>query len=330
MAKKEKHAYLGDPVYLHTRSGYVTLCPGQTVEEALTQLRNLRLTDGVLYFYVVDVDGKLVGVVPVRRLLTSQLDMKISALMIRKVISCNRNTSVMSACEQMMDQKLLALPVVDREGRFVGVVDIKLFTDEVWGATQRRRADDVFQLIGMHLAMGRGPGAWKSFKERFQWLLCNIGGGLACAIVASFYASLVSAVTLLAFFIPVVLTLAESVSMQSMTLTLQMLPRRQASWHLVAGVLERELFSATLLGITCGGVVGAVALCWRTTLQTGFVIGASICLAIISACVLGVAIPVLTRSLRVDPKVAAGPVILASADIVTVLLYFNLAGWLLG
>ena len=329
MAKKENHAYLGDPVISHARHNYTALSCDQTVEAALETLRNARLANGTASLYVVDEEGKLAGLLPVRRLLTSPPKTRISSIMVAKPVSILKSATMMSACELLMDKRLLSLPIVDEAHKLVGVVDITLFTDQVWFATQHWRDDDVFQMIGVHLALQRNDGAWRGFGRRFRWLLCNIAGGLVCALVASRYESLVSAVTLLAIFIPIVLALAESVSMQSMTITLQTLPRGSAPWSLVLSALNKELLSSAMLGVACGGLVGLLALCWKTNGAASFVIGSSICASIVTACLLGVAIPAVTRALHVDPKVAAGPVILASADIVSLTAYFGLAGWLL-
>ena len=330
MSNRRKQTYLGDLAIKHARAELVTLGSDQAIDDALASLRKLRLNNRVVYFYVTDKDNRLVGVVPVRRLLMASPDAPVSSIMIKEVVSVPKDATVLTACEAMLDNKLLAVPIVDAKGRLSGAVDITLFTDEVWSAAKRHRADDVFQLIGVHLALDRELPVWSNFIERFRWLLCNIAGGLGCAVIASFYESLMGTVTLLAIFIPVVLALSESVSMQSMTIALQVLPQKAIRWRLVFSALRRELSMAAVLGAGAGGVVGALALLWKGQPRAAMAIGISIWLGVLSACLLGVAIPAATRALRVDPEVAAGPVILATADILTLAFYFSLAGRLLG
>ena len=330
MSNKHKQTYLGDLAIKHARAELVTLGSDDTVDAALVSLRKLRLNNKVVYFYVIDKDNRLVGVVPVRRLLMAFPDALVSSIMIKEVVSVPKDATILTACEAMLDNKLLAVPIVDAKGRLLGAVDITLFTDEVWSAAKRHRADDVFQLIGVHLALDRELPVWTTFVERFRWLLCNIAGGLGCAFIASFYESLVSAVTLLAIFIPVVLALSESVSMQSMTIALQVLPQKGMRWRLVFSALRRELTMAAVLGVACGGLVGGLALLWKGQPHAAIAIAVSIWLGILTACLLGVAIPAVTRAFRIDPQVAAGPVILATADIMTLGFYFSLAGRLLG
>ena len=122
------------------------------------------------------------------------------------------------ASEYFATRRLLAFPVVNAGGQLLGVVDVSLFTDEVIDLA-KRTYDDIFQLIGVHGTAQRSP--WIAFRDRFPWLLCNIAGGLLAAFIASRFEHLLQEVVVLSLFIPIVLALGESVSMQALTLTLQ-------------------------------------------------------------------------------------------------------------
>jgi len=97
----------------------------------------------------------------------------------------------------------------------------------------------------------------------------------------------------------------------------------------MAGI-RKEFYISALIGAVSGFVVGSVVFLWKGNLLQGVSIAVSILLAIITACFLGVLVPTLIRTFRVDPKIAAGPIVLATADIVTLLFYFTVANWLLG
>ena len=320
---------LDSSVAMHLRRDFVALRADQTVAEALIRLRTQDLGERVVYFYVVDADGKLVGVLPTRRLLMGAPDARIDALMQRKVISLPYGANLLLACEFFVMYRLLAFPVVDEAGRLLGIVDVSAFTDEIFDLSERQSAGDVFQLIGVRLAESRTLTPWASFRKRFPWLLCNVAGGIACALIAGQYEAFLSSVIVLALFIPVVLTLAESVSMQSMTLTLQAMHQRQVDGRFLLRAIGREFATAALLGAATGGVVGLVALIWKSAGGVAAAIAGAIFLAVITACLLGVILPAGVRALRGDPKIAAGPIVLAIADVATLLLYFNLAGLLL-
>jgi magnesium transporter len=141
---------------------------------------------------------------------------------------------------------------------------------------------------------------------------------------------LITQLAILAMFITVVLAIAESVSIQSMTMTLQVLLQRNVSWRRILMGVRKELLTSVLLGAGSGLVVGVIAYLWKHVLWQGLAIGVSIWLAVITACLLGVIIPTLIRKFHIDPKVAAGPIVLAATDIATLVFYFSTANLILG
>ena len=171
---------------------------------------------------------------------------------------------------------------------------------------------------------------WFAFRDRFPWLLCNIAGGLIAAFIASRFEHLLQQVVVLSLFIPIVLALGESVSMQALTLTLQGLTDGPIVWKRLLAALWKEFKTATLLGLGCAAVVGVVVYAWRGQVAVAASIFLAIALSMIFACLLGVAIPAVLRAAKADPGIAAGPVVLAAADVVTLLLYFTIGARLLG
>lgn len=304
----------------------VTLEPGQTVAEALERLRERGTHAEILYLYVVDDEGRLAGVVPTRALLSAAPETVLQTIMLRDVVAIPDWATVLIAAEYFVSKKFLAFPVVSADGRLVGQVDVSVFTDEVISHA-RRSFDDIFQIIGVHATQGRT--AWSGFRDRFPWLLTNVAGGLVCAWIASRYEGLLDAVVVLALFIPVVLALAESVSIQAVTLTLQGLHSSGVSWALVGPALRRELLTAGLLGLGCGLLVGGAAGLWKARVALGLAVGGAITLSMVTAALLGLLLPTLLHALRQDPRIAAGPIVLASADLCTLVIYFNLAGVML-
>jgi len=277
----------------------------------------------------VDDDGRLRGVVPTRRLLLSPLDHRIGDIMVPQVIALPASASVLEACEFFTMHRLLAFPVIDEERRVVGVVDVELYTRELSTIETNEANDQLFQLIGVHLTEAQQASPLASFRGRFPWLLCNIGGGIAAAFISGLYEDELQRVVALALFIPVVLALAESVSIQSVSLALQSLHGRPGAKELVRK-LRFELSTGVLLGAASGLVVGLVALGWLGHLRVALCLWAGIAAGVTAAAGLGLAMPNLIRLLGRDPHLAAGPIALAAADMFTLLVYFNLARWLLG
>ena len=315
---------LRELVGTRARRNVVTLLESQTVGDALAALRSSELSDEIVYFYAVDADKRLVGVVPTRKLLMSRSYDHVREIMMRDVVSVFEGATVRDACKLLVGHRLLALPVVDIAGRLVGTVDVSLFTGEMQGMSARVTAENVFQLIGIHVARPNAS-PWAGFTDRFPWLLCNIAGGLACAVLTGRYEKFLDQTIVLALFIPIVLTLAESVSIQSMSITLQGLDRAKIDWRMILRCLRTEFLTAILLGGAAGSLVAGVSLLWKRQAVISMAIGGSIWCAVVTACLLGVLLPTAVRLIGRDPKIAAGPVVLATADVATLLFYFNLA-----
>jgi magnesium transporter len=322
-----RYEHLDEPLFGHLRRDFTALLLNQTVGSALEHLRKEPLGERIVYFYVVDEDGKLEGVVPTRRLLMAPLDTPLRDIMVSRVVTLPTWATVRDASELFMKRRLLALPVVDSLGHLHGIADVSMFTGELSNLGDAVSQQDIFQLIGIHVS----PDAtsWRAFLERFPWLLSNIAGGLIAATVCSFYEPLLDTVIVLALFIPVVLALAESVSMQSVSLTLQSFHGATVDWPFLRTALGRELVTACLLGLASGAVVGGIAAIWKHGALVGAAVGGTIALSMVTAALLGVALPGALRALRRDPRIASGPIVLALADLATLLFYFNLAGRLL-
>jgi len=320
---------LNESVVRHMRHDLACLEAGQTVGDALAMIRQHPPGGRIIYFYVVDDQLRLVGVLPTRRLLLSPPEKLISEIMIAQVISIPDSATVLEACEFFTLHRLLAFPVVDALHRIIGMVDIELYTRELGDVERHERSDELFQLVGVHLAEARLVSPWATFLGRFPWLLCNIAGGLLAAVLAEMFSAELKRVVALALFIPVVLALAESVSIQSVSLTLQTLRGQRPTLADLAAKLRRELWTGSLLGAASGASVALVALVWLSHGALALCLLLAIGLGIAGAAVIGVAIPNLLRLVTDDPRLAAGPIALASADMFTLVLYFNLARWLL-
>ena len=321
--------HLDDPILKHVRKDYPSLRHDMTVQDALTAIRLVAVGERVIYFYVLDEAERLVGVVPTRRLLTAELEKPISELMIPKVVSIPHTARVLEACELFAMYKFFAFPVVDEQQHMVGIVDVSLFTEEVFDLAERQQSETIFESIGLRIEQVRGASPLKAFYFRFPWLLATIVSGTLCALLASAYQATLAQALALAFFLTLVLGLGESVSVQSMTVTLQILRTSRPSFRWYVKALHREIRTAAMLGIACGTLVGLIAWIWRGAPLIALAIGSGILLSLCTACLFGISVPALLHTLKLDPKIAAGPITLALTDIFTLLCYFSMAAILL-
>ena len=327
MPERSLHERLNDSVLAYVHQDYARVLDTDTVGEALSRVQHSQITHRIVYFYVVDAQDRLCGVLPTRQLLLHRASAWVADLMVRQVISLPQNATLLDALELFMFHRLLAFPVVDEQGRILGIIDVDVFTQELSDLAQVEESDDIFQIIGVHLTEIRQTSVGGAFVRRLPWLLCNIGGGLACALVGGLFQQTLQRVVVLALFIPVVLALAESVSMQSLSLTLQLHEPWVINWPKWFRLLRREALIGTMLGLGCGVLVALAAWVWQWSFRLALTLLGSIGLSVAWAAMLGLTAPIAMRALQRDPKVASGPVSLALVDVSTMTLYLALAAW---
>lgn len=306
---------------------HTTLHEDQTIEEALTSLRRRKVDDKIVYFYVVDDNGRLQGIVPTRQLLLKEPFQTIKEIMGHSVMRLTEEQSLEEAMELLSTHQLLALPVVDEEQRLKGVIDVQIYLDESFDIADKRHSSDVFQILGLTLEMGKSKSPWKSYRIRMPWILCNMAGGIACAVISFFYQEVLSKVLLLAMFIPLILTLSESITMQSMTQSLHLVREPNITWR---GIFNRIFIEGKMviwLALTCGVAVGIISLFWGGGIGPSTTIATALFVSISLSASVGASVPLLLHSRSLDPKVASGPVVLMFADVITTTLYLSLATW---
>lgn len=316
---------IDDPVTRHVRKDYAVLIGDMTVQDALESIRAQGFGDRIIYFYVTDAEQRLVGVVPTRRLLITPLERPLREIMDARVITIPDTFTVFDACEYFIIHKLLAFPVVDAERRIIGIVDVGLFSNGMFDLNEREQMDALFESIGFRVSQVRDASPLKAFRVRFPWLLATVASGVLCALLVGAFQATLTASLILAFFLTLVLGLGESVCVQTMTITIHAVRYEAVSgaWYLRA--LAKEISVALLLGGSCATIVGATVYAWKRTLLPSLVIGGGIVCSLAVACVLGVTVPTLLHRLKLDLKVAGGPLTLALTDILTVFFYFGLA-----
>jgi magnesium transporter len=326
--------HLSETVMSRAHTGFTLLHQDLTVQQALLDIRKSGITTGIIYFYVVDNASRLVGVLPTKRLLTCPLETVLSRIMLPHVIAIPDTATILDACEMFVLYKYLAFPVVDPQRKVRGIVEAGLLTDELALADDetdmRSKYDAVFDAIGLHISQMREVTPFRALRFRFPWLLATLGSGTVAALLGKLYEATLARSLILVFFLSLVTGLGESVSMQSVTLTIHGLLSGRLSKQWYCRTLRREMVTAALLGLACGSIVAVLVVIWRGPALAPLAVGASIFLSLCMACLMGLSIPSLLHALKLDPKIAAGPITLALTDIFTLTFYYTIGRWLLG
>ncbi len=317
------------------RKDFTTLNKNLTVDEALKKIRKEGVGERIVYFYVVDDESKLVGVLPTRRILIAQEDQKIEEIMVKRVAALPQEATVYDALEFFATYKFLAFPVVDNEKKVVGIVDVNLFTDELLEEKEEEDQlekydyDSIFETIGFRINEIKNASPIKAWKIRIPWLFATVTSGIVCALLTGAFQSTLTESLLLVFFFTLVLGLGESISIQSMTVAIQTLKTTKPTLNWFIKNFIKEIKTASLLGVTCSSVVFTVAFIWKKEFTSAIVIALSIIFVQIISSLMGLIIPTVLHKTKLDPKIAAGPITLALADVSTIITYFGLASIIL-
>ncbi|MCH9609138.1 MAG: Magnesium transporter MgtE [Chlamydiales bacterium] len=301
----------------------------QTVGEVLEKLHTVKREKQVEYFYVTDHENHLQGIAQARDLLYNPPQTRLIDIIDPDVIKISEHQPLEVALNILANHKILALPVVDKENRFKGVVEVVPHQPDLFANTKRLHfkniKQDIFQFIGFSIEQRKLASPWIEFRYRMPWLLCNLVGGLICAVIGEFFQQTVLQFVVLALFVPLVLTLSESIAIQSMTLSLRFLHFKTIDWKQVLKRILVEWKTSLILGICSALLLSCFYFAWSTALLPVFSISISIVVSMVFSATFGAFFPILLHALKLDPKVAAGPVVLMMADVVTVAIYYSLA-----
>lgn len=322
--------HLNESILPHTRQNFFIFQAENTVTDVLNKMRSEDVEEQIFYFYVVDSENRLEGVVPTRRLLSSPPEMQLRNIMLRRVIALPENATLGDACELFIMHRLLAYPVVNENRNIVGMVDVSVFTDEVFDLTEKREIENIFQWIGVRVSELQNAGPLQAFRFRFPWLTATIAGGLAGAVLVSMFETTLTHTIVLVSFLAVVLGIGESVSVQAMTVTLQRLHTGSVGPKDILTLARQELTTAGMIGSACAAIVGGIAWLWRGQAIVAAALGVSIVLSVFAAGLIGLSIPIALHAAKKDPKIAAGPITLAMADVMTLFIYLSAAYFLRG
>lgn len=298
------------------------------VREAIAKIQEAREVEMIFYLYVVDDAGALVGVTSLRQLLLTKPDRTLGEIAQRDVIRVHTDTDQEEVAQLAARYDLLAIPVVDDDGKLVGIVTV----DDIVDILKEEATEDFLKMVGTSedelLLQER---SLRVARLRLPWLLINLVGLLLVGVMLQhFQVSFKEALFLLAF-APMVMGMGGNTGSQTATVTVRALAMRQLNPR--EGGMLRYLWKQVRVGALLGVATGTLAAIAAAVLQQNpwysLVVGGALFLALVVASLNGALIPLVFERLGVDPAVAAGPLVTTSNDVTGVLIYFGLAGLLI-
>ncbi|MEZ0348494.1 MAG: magnesium transporter [Thermus sp.] len=306
---------------------YVAVREGMTVEEVLRFLRRAAPdAETIYYLYVVDEAGRLKGVLSLRDLIVADPKTRVREIMNPKVVHVRTDTDQEEVARLMADYDFTVLPVVDEEGRLVGIVTV----DDVLDVLEEEATEDIHRLAAVDVPdlVYSQASPIILWLARVRWLVILILTGMVTSSILQGFESLLEAVTALAFYVPVLLGTGGNTGNQSATLIIRALATRDLDLKDWRRVLLKESAVGSLLGLTLALLLlGKVVLDGHAALAP--VVGLALFLLVLFANLVGAMLPVVLRRFGVDPALVSNPLVATLSDISGLLIYLTVARLLL-
>ncbi len=308
---------------------YVDLKKYMTVADAFTRIRRTGVDKETIYIcYVTDENRKLLGIVTVKDLLLSDQTDKIFEIMDTNIISTTTLEDKEVVAEKFRKYDLLALPVVDRENRLVGIITI----DDAMDVLQDENTEDIEKMAAItptdkpYLKMS----VFEIWKKRFPWLLLLMVSATFTGRIIQNFESALQAYVVLTAYIPMLMGTGGNCGAQSSTTIIRGLSLGEIAFRDTFKVVWKEFRVAFFCGITLAAVnFGRLLLMDEVSVLVAAIVSLSMILTIILAKFIGCLLPILAKKVHLDPAVMANPFISTIVDALSLLIYFQVATLLL-
>lgn len=269
--------------------------------------------------YIVDEQGKLVGVVSLRGLLTSKRTAALSDIMIMPLAVKPYQT--LEELEDLFEEHpFLGVPVVNKEGMPLGVLSRLAVADAL--RDKQEHSSLARQQVSDEL---RSMPTWYRSRRRLAWLSSNIVLNIIAASVISAYEETLAAVIAIAVFLPMVSDMSGCSGNQAVGVSMRELALGLTKPTDLFHVLKKEFSVGVINGVILGIMIGIVAWLWKDNAVLGFVIGLALSVNTVLAVAIGGTVPLLLKGFDIDPAVASGPLLTTITDMAGFFLVLSLA-----
>lgn len=335
LSEKERHVanmllgYREDSAGRLVTTDFVDLKEDQTVDQALDHVRKTAPDKETIYhMYVISRDRRLVGELSLKELMLAPGDKLIRDIMHPDVVSVSTDTDQEQVARVFEEYDFIALPVVDKEGRLVGIIT----HDDVLDVVREEDTEDIHKMGGLAAPEEEyfRVGLLGNVKKRVGWLAILILLESFSSNILKVYSASLEAVVALAFFIPMLIDTGGNTGTQSATLVIRGMATGEIELREGFKVLLRECLTGLVLGLLLGAFAYARAYMTQRDPRIGLIVGLSLFAVIVISNLAGALLPLAAKRLLVDPAVMAGPFITTIVDVVGLIVYFEIARLVIG
>lgn len=315
---------------------YVRLKRNYTAAEAVEKLRlHAQDKETVYTIYITDDNRKLEGVLSLKELVMASPERKLEEIMHKKIIKVSTGTDQEEVARTLQELDLLALPVVDKENRLVGIITF----DDAMDILEEETTEDIFNKAGLADLNSResdrserlvNGSLFQIWKVRLPFLVITMIGGLMAGVVIDAFEEALEAIAAVAIFIPVIMDMGGNAGTQSSTIFARGLILGNINTKKFMRHLGKETVVGLSMGVLVGIATGLIASTWQGLPELGIAVGLALAITMTLATTLGFFIPFILFKLGIDQAAGADPIITTIKDISGLLIYFILVTQFLG
>jgi magnesium transporter len=285
---------------------------GARADQAIEMIRrHIDEVSDIHNVFVVDDGRRLVGVLPLRKLILARPDDPIEQLMDRRVISARVDLDQEQVAQLFKRYDLVSLPVVDHQGLLLGRITI----DDAVDVLEEEATEDIYKLSGLGGEDAVFDSPWHSIRRRLPWLALNLLTTTLGASVIALFEGTIQTVAIAAAFMTMVAAQGGNAGIQTLTVIVRGLALGEVGLGHVKRVLYKELLVALGNGLALASAAGVVAYMWKGEIVIGVVLSLALVANLTIAAFIGTMIPFTMRWLEIDPAVASSVFVTACTDI---------------
>ena len=304
-------------------SDYVSIASGMTVSQAMMRVRQTAPDAETVYqLYVLDSDGQLIGTMSLRQLMVARPGALVDDIMIKDVIKTPVDKAQEEVARIVARYDMLALPVIDADGRMVGIVT----HDDAMDVAESEATEDIHK--GMSIGQLEDGVSrvrlWSLYRKRVFWLVLLVFANLFSGAGIAYFEDTIAAQVALVFFLPLLIGSGGNAGAQAATLMVRGMATGDVGIKDWGKLLGRELLVAGSLGITMAIAVTPIGI-MRGGEELAMVVALSMVTIVLFGSLLGMCLPFVLERFKVDPATASAPLVTTLIDASGVVIYFSIA-----
>jgi len=301
---------------------FMTLLPSTTAQGAIDKIRARGELETFFYLYVVEEDGQLVGVVPLRNLVVAPPQRTLKQMMIVDPIRAHVMMDQEEAARLVSKYELLALPIVDDTGRLEGIITV----DDVIDIIDKAATEDMYKMAGLAEEDRVFTPVSRSVRMRLPWTLVNLMTATLAASVVGFFEATLQDIVALVTFMPVVAGVGGNGATQTATVIIRAIALGELEFSSAWKAIVKQVSVNICIALAAGLMIALTAYVWKGNPYLGLVLASALVFNLgLMAGLSGAVIPLLLKALKVDPALGSGIIVTGLTDAFGFLSFLGLA-----